>query len=117
MYLFNRLNIIAKSRGLSVGFTYEDFLTFTKISKCHYCETKITWYPHSVKRENTTYSYNLDRTDNSEGYTKDNCVVCCKECNNAKNNFFTYDEMIIIGRAIKEVRQKRMEGKLTGVSG
>lgn len=32
------------------------------------------------------FKYNgVDRVDNSIGYTDDNCVSCCKICNNSKS--------------------------------
>ena len=32
------------------------------------------------------HKYNgVDRVDNSLGYIKENCVACCKICNNAKS--------------------------------
>ena len=75
-----------------VTVTYEEFLEFTKINQCHYCESKITWQPH-----NAVSSYNLDRKDNSGDYTKENCVVCCIRCNIGKNQYFSYDEWKRIG--------------------
>ena len=35
--------------------------------------------------------YNLDRKDNSIGYSKNNCVVCCSTCNYIKGDKFTYE--------------------------
>lgn len=49
----------------------------------------------------------LDRLDNTKGHTRENCVTACKECNNARNTYFTHEEMMIIGRAIAEVRKQR----------
>lgn len=52
-------------------------------------------------------STGLDRIDNTKGHSEDNCVPCCKECNVSRNNSFTQEEMIIIGKAIREVKLKR----------
>lgn len=48
-----------------------------------------------------------DRIDNSKGHTKDNVVPCCIECNQARNNNFTHEEMFEIGKAIKNIKEKR----------
>ena len=47
-------------------------------------------------------AYNLDRKDSIKGYTKENCVVCCKRCNRAKSNLFSYEEWLEIGKFIQE---------------
>lgn len=49
----------------------------------------------------------LDRIDNSKGHLKTNVVPCCYECNIARQNNFTHDEMKIIGQTIKIVKQCR----------
>jgi hypothetical protein len=48
-----------------------------------------------------------DRIDNNRPHTKDNVVPCCIECNMARNNNFTFDEMKIIGETIRKVKEKR----------
>lgn len=52
-------------------------------------------------------STGLDRIDNKIGHTEDNCVPCCKECNVARMNNFSHEEMFILGKAIKEIKDKR----------
>lgn len=49
----------------------------------------------------------VDRLDNKKGHIKSNCVPCCKECNCARMDNFTYDEMLIIGQAIKLIKARR----------
>ena len=60
-----------------VQMTFEEFVSFTKINKCHYCGDPVTWLKHMSGKLGRRYRCNLDRTDNQIGYTKDNCVVCC----------------------------------------
>jgi hypothetical protein len=47
----------------------------------------------------------LDRKDNEQGYIKDNVVPCCKRCNKVKGADFSYEEMLILGTALKEIDQ------------
>lgn len=54
-----------------------------------------------------TYRIGCDRIDNNKGHNKDNIVPCCYECNCARNNNFTYDEMKTIGAAIRQVKENR----------
>lgn len=97
--LYNFLCSMAKGRAL-VGMSYEEYLSFTTKNKCHYCGTKIVWKEHS----SNSHGHKLDRKDNSLGYTKENCVVCCPRCNRAKSDHFTYEEWKQIGALIRSWR-------------
>ncbi len=82
-----------------IDLSYENFLEFTKTNECVYCGEKVTWakfYPQKFGQ-----NYNLDRKDNSLGYTKGNCAVCCWSCNDIKSDRFTYEQMLQIGALIK----------------
>jgi hypothetical protein len=73
----------AKSRGLSFTLTKEEFYELTK-QNCFYCDRE----PFQIiddGHSNGEYIYNgLDRIDSAEGYTKNNVVPCCRDCNRAK---------------------------------
>lgn len=49
----------------------------------------------------------LDRKDNRIGHTKANCVPCCGDCNTARMNNFTHEEMLLIGETIRMVKARR----------
>lgn len=85
----------------TVELSYEEFLGFVSIDECHYCGSLISWVKSTQSRE--SLSYNLDRKDNSHGYSVSNCVVCCTRCNLSKGNRFTYDEWKKIGAFIKSM--------------
>ncbi len=53
----------------------------------------------------------LDRIDNNKGHEKANVVPCCYSCNCARMNNFSFDEMKLIGLAIKEVKRIRNENR------
>lgn len=48
-----------------------------------------------------------DRIDNTIGHTKKNIVPCCTECNTARNNNFTFEEMLKLGKTIAEIKAAR----------
>lgn len=77
----------AKRRGMDFALTKEVFNSLVK-SKCYYCgsEGKLTvkYYPDGS--ESSLVHNGIDRTDNSVGYTPDNCVPCCRTCNFAKGS-------------------------------
>ena len=71
-----------------------DWMLENILSKpCHYC--------------GDTRRVGCDRIDNTKGHTMDNVVPCCVECNTARNNYFTYDEMRRLGKTIAEIKQAR----------
>ena len=83
--------------------TYEEFFEFTKITECHYCGHVIDWgEPFGKDRPS---GLNLDRKDSGLPYQLDNVVVSCLRCNYGKNNFFTYNEWLEIGKLIRSWRE------------
>ncbi len=92
----------AKSRvtaGKEVSLTYAEFLEFVKTTKCHYCGDKVFWTKFNLSINGS--SYNLDRKDNTKGYSKENCVVCCKRCNKGKSDIFNDEEWLAIAKFIQ----------------
>lgn len=96
--LFHSYKLRDKQRGLTNDLTKEFVLDLCK-KPCIYC--------------GDTKRIGLDRKDNSIGHTKDNVVPCCYDCNCARNNNFTHEEMLIIGKAIKKIKQIRNKKKIT----
>ena len=84
----------AKERGHPVDLTYEEFVVLCKIPTCHYCGSDLN---RTIYRSEGRGSPSLiDRKDSSLGYSQDNCVPCCWECNNLKGSKFTYEEFKLI---------------------
>lgn len=72
------------------------------------------WFFDQISHGNCFYCgdterLGLDRIDNHKGHTMDNVVVCCYDCNIARGNNFTHDEMLEIGEAIRIIKSKRNE--------
>lgn len=75
----------AKTRGYDFNLTEEQFKELTQ-QECYYCGAKPRQMS-KTKKYNGIYIYNgLDRVDNTKGYSLQNVVPCCKQCNWAKSN-------------------------------
>jgi hypothetical protein len=88
--LYNRFSLYCKRKGLLNYLKFDDFLNFTTVENCHYCTTQVSWTRFNVTRHGA--KFNLDRKNNDEGYSLENCVVCCRRCNIGKSNKFSYEE-------------------------
>lgn len=74
----------AKSRDVSFELSVNEFKTITQ-SRCHYCGIEPIMVSGEGLHLNGYYLYNgIDRKDNDKGYTIDNCVAACGDCNRAK---------------------------------
>lgn len=85
----------AKKGGREFSLSEEEFRTLTSCT-CHYCgapPAQLGCYRYKSKTTSTQpYLANgIDRLSNEEGYTKSNCVPCCKRCNWMKADL-SYEE-------------------------
>ena len=64
--------------------------------KCHYCLGPLSETGGA-----------LDRIINSLKHTCDNVVPCCRRCNRIKGNDVSYEEMMILAPALREIDAKR----------
>ena len=90
-----------RKRKRVFALTFDDFLKFTQITNCFYCNDQINWVAHTGKGQ---HKYNLDRKDSTLGYLKENLVVCCKLCNYMKGNYYSCDEFIEIINLLDRLR-------------
>ena len=104
-WVFRLLLRSAKSTKRFCNLIYEDILDFTKYTRCQYCKCEIKWESHQTPE--CSVAYYIDRKDNNIGYIKENCIVCCSDCNRIKSNKFTYEEMVKLGNVIGEIRNSR----------
>lgn len=49
----------------------------------------------------------LDRINNSIGHIKSNCVACCHECNIIRMDKLTHQDIIFLGKSIKEMKDTK----------
>lgn len=98
--IFARKKANAKKEVIYFNIIRSEFILWYNSQKiqCHYCGLKpqdfiTTQDKHLAKKVNL----GLDRINNERGYELDNIVLCCNRCNSIKGEFFTYNEMKIIG--------------------
>jgi 5-methylcytosine-specific restriction endonuclease McrA len=68
-------------------------------------------YPQSTRGGRRGKRLELDRINpaiRNYGSNINNLALACYWCNNAKTNYFTYDEFKIIGEKMKVVQQARI---------
>lgn len=108
--LYYEYNRNAKKRNKIFELTKEQFKELTS-QNCHYCNKQ----PSKIfykKRCNGAYIYNgIDRKDNTKGYTLENSLPCCYECNTIKGEHLTYEEMKVAIAAILNYRRDNGDTK------
>lgn len=98
-------NLKNKARQLLRTYTIFDF------DRDLICDVDIDYITECLKQPCTYCTYpstGLDRKNNSLGHLKENCVPACKDCNTARMNNFSYEEMFFLGKVIKEIKDKRI---------
>lgn len=110
--LFRNYRQGAISRNLSFELSKEDFRKLTK-ENCYYCgeaPSQIAKKADKGNEGNGYYIYNgVDRINNNEGYTLENSVPCCKNCNNAKKSMDVNDFLSWVSRVYKYSIEKEIK--------
>ncbi len=99
-------------------FTFEEFKNLVYVPKenykCFYCNISIEIINNLIdkgkifkKQDTRGFTLEIDRIRPNEEYKKDNCVLCCYWCNNAKTDEFSGSEFKRIGKIIEEVWKSR----------
>lgn len=96
-------------------FPKNEFLTLLKEEKCQYCNLTIDKVKELAKKKQLFkknergWSLEIDRKNSNEEYKKDNCVMSCYWCNNAKTDEFTFKEFKEIGKSFEKVWKERLK--------
>ena len=95
-------------------FPPDDFNELISVEQCAYCNTSIKQIEILVEKKQVFkkslrgWSLEIDRKNSNLEYSKDNCVMACYWCNNAKTDEFSYDEFIEIGKSIEAIWKLRL---------
>ena len=118
-HIYRRMKDRARTRkygAIPVSITKERFVQwYTEHPKtCTYCgvsEKDISGIPFKARQGFTNrHRLEIDRMDSAGGYSLDNITLACPICNTAKSNFFTFEEMMFIGKNVIQPRWKKLKG-------
>lgn len=73
------------------------------------------WFRNNIEGKSCVYcgddkEIGCDRLDNSKGHLMSNVVPACRTCNVIRGNRLTYEEMLIVGKTVTEVKNARNQG-------
>ena len=80
------------------------------ISEVKYCELRSQKCYYCLQNLNPTGT-GLDRIDNKKGYTLENVVPCCCDCNRTRSDIYSHEEMLILAETIKTIKAKRIQSE------
>ncbi len=95
-------------------FSENDFEYLLRENECYYCGITIDKVNQLVakrklfKKNERGWSLEIDRKNSNLEYKRDNCVMSCYWCNNAKTDEFTAEEFALIGKSIAKVWHDRL---------
>lgn len=107
LYIYNELKG-HRRKDVDFTITFEEFTEKIKNNYCHYCDDTLIFEKNSRNwGETNSRSHKLDRKNNDLGYTNDNTVCCCWDCNRLKSNRYSYDEFLLFSPILKKIRTDR----------
>ena len=95
-------------------FPENEFENLLEHKTCTYCgiseqEIKILANNKQLRKKSLRgWTLEIDRRDSNFEYNKDNCIMACYWCNNAKTDEFTENEFKEIGKEIRKVWESRL---------
>lgn len=97
LYANYRYKCIKRNRDFTL--TLKEF-TEIIMRRCFYCDDA----PNNIS-QGVLYN-GIDRIDSSLGYIKNNIVTCCNTCNRIKSDIFTFEDMLTLSNALKNVMKR-----------
>jgi hypothetical protein len=82
-------------KGMVFNLSKEYFLNQILLQPCIYC--------------GDTEKIGADRIDNNKGHEESNVVPCCVSCNTTRNCNYSHEEMLLLGKTIRVIKNKRNE--------
>jgi len=87
----------ARKRNIPVTLTLEQYVELVRRNHCAYCGGDLP-----------PAGSGLDRKNSSLGYTFENCVACCRACNEIRgHDNITYPEMVEVAKFLRSLRRKQ----------
>lgn len=97
-----------KLKNWEFNLTFNEFKKLV-MSNCHYCNLEPNKFRKDIAKTrqgiSRTYFNGIDRIDSSKGYTLNNVVPCCEDCNKAKRNL-SYVQFLDLIKRIYEFKIK-----------
>ena len=80
----------AVNSNIECTLSFDEFVELRSGKVCYYCDKEIS-----------KTAPGLDRKDSAKGYSKDNCVPCCKRCNIIKRDLLRPEELLMFNKILK----------------
>lgn len=95
---YSHLKSQARHFGRDIEISFEEYCALILPNICSYCS-------HALSK----FGYALDRRDHIQGYTLENCVPCCGQCNRWKGRLeglgFSQERSIELLKELIEIRR------------
>lgn len=105
--MFHSMRCRCSGRKILLGFDRHSFEEWYNNQEkiCKYCGISEQEWQKGIDPLTKSKYYDklqLDRIVPEKGYVTDNVVLACPRCNRIKSNFFSYKQMLEIGKIVNE---------------
>jgi hypothetical protein len=112
-YLGEVIKTNANRRGIKAPHTNREYVEwfYRQKDKCHYCGNNLENINKFIKEIGINRNFKrlqIDRKDNSVGYTFENIVLACYCCNASKSHIISYKDFLEIAERYIKPKIKRI---------